>query len=218
MAQEINLKELERKAWRSNFQDGITDIGLGMMILAFSIAPYFESIGILFPWNILIVVVPAFLVITVGKLVIARPRIGLVKFGPRRKSRQKKLLALYSLTTVALVILVILTHKGLFPGQSGSGMSGVALMGIIGLATIIFMGLLAYMLDFPRLLLIGVLIGASVVVHEVLYVTVVPDRVPANLIAYGTAGGVITLIGIVLLVRFLRSYPMPVGEGIHGDR
>lgn len=135
--QDVNLKEIERKAWRSNFQDGLTDIGLGMMILAFAAAPYLESIGIMFPWNILIVAVPAFLVITVGKLVIARPRIGLVKFGHKRQSTQKKLLVLFSFTTVALVTLVIMTDVGVFPGEPGNSMPGVTLMGIIGLVLLV---------------------------------------------------------------------------------
>ena len=212
MAQEIDLKELERKAWRSTFHDGITDIGLGMMILAFATGTWLENIGIPFPWNILILAVPALLVSTVGKLIITRPRIGLVKFGPRRKSTQRRLLAIFIVTFLVTVILVILTHIGVFPGQSGDRMSGVALMSIIGLVTITFMGVVAYMLDFPRLFLIGVLIGGSVPVHELLHVVVGAPRALANLIAYGTAGGVIMLTGLVLLMRFLRAYPLLATE------
>lgn len=203
--QDVNLKRLERKAWRSTFQDGILDIGLGMMVLAFAFAPSLSTIGIPRPWNILILAVPAFLVSTMGKRLITIPRMGQVKFGPKRKSTQRQLLVIFIVAFLATVILVILTIRGVFLGQSVNGMSGVALMSIIGLVTITFMGVVAYMKGFPRLFLIGVLIGCSVPAAELLYGVVGAPL--DNLIAYGTAGGIVMLTGLVLLVRFLRAYP-----------
>ena len=38
MAPEIDLKALERKAWRSNFQDGLTEIMVGLVQLG---GPYY---------------------------------------------------------------------------------------------------------------------------------------------------------------------------------
>jgi len=37
MTQEINLKEIEKKAWTSTFEVGITDIGIGLILLVSAI-------------------------------------------------------------------------------------------------------------------------------------------------------------------------------------
>ncbi len=37
MTQTINLKELEKNAWTSTFQDGIVDIGLGLILVVTTI-------------------------------------------------------------------------------------------------------------------------------------------------------------------------------------
>ncbi len=210
--QDDSLKQLERKAWRANFQDGLQEIGLGLMILAFAMAFYFEGVGILFPWNILLFLTPALLIPTVGKFFITRPRIGLVKYGPTRQSIQKKLLVVFIFSTLVLIILVIMTHIGVFPGESVSNLPGISFMGIVGLAVVVFMGFIAYMLDFPRLFFIGIVIGSSVIVHEALYIYTGLSRTPANLISYGTAGGIILVTGVVLLLQFLRKYPLPKME------
>ena len=39
MTQNINLKALEKKAWRSVFQDGLWDIFLGLLLMAFGLRP-----------------------------------------------------------------------------------------------------------------------------------------------------------------------------------
>ena len=39
MSQEVDLKEAERKVFRSTFQDGLVEIMLGSVVLMFAIAP-----------------------------------------------------------------------------------------------------------------------------------------------------------------------------------
>ena len=46
MAEEIDLKELEKKVYRSTFQDGIWDIFVGMIFLAFSFIPITGQLGL----------------------------------------------------------------------------------------------------------------------------------------------------------------------------
>jgi len=50
MSQTINLKELERKAWRSVFQDGLWDIFLGLLLLAMAIGALLSDIGVPEAW------------------------------------------------------------------------------------------------------------------------------------------------------------------------
>jgi len=91
MTPDINLKDLEKKAWMSTHEDGFIDIIIGMLLVNFAVMPFIdELIG---RWYILIMVpIPvlfASLLIYFGKRNITAPRIGFAKFGPERKAAQK---------------------------------------------------------------------------------------------------------------------------------
>ena len=43
MTQNINLKELEKKAWTSTFQDGIIDMGIGLILVVTTICQTFDD-------------------------------------------------------------------------------------------------------------------------------------------------------------------------------
>jgi len=43
MTQNINLKELEKKAWASTFEDGIMDIGIGLILVVTTICQTFDA-------------------------------------------------------------------------------------------------------------------------------------------------------------------------------
>ena len=80
MTQEFNLKELEKKAWTSTFEDGITDIGIGLLLLMSTICQIFnESSPYLYP----LFIVPALFII-VAKKYITAPGLGFVKFSKER--------------------------------------------------------------------------------------------------------------------------------------
>ena len=96
MSEQIDLKGLEKRAWRSAFQDGIWDIYLGLLFLGLAIAPFGDAFGlpadlggmiIILCWNSMTV-----LFLILGKKFITIPRIGFVKFGAKRKKMKKRLL------------------------------------------------------------------------------------------------------------------------------
>lgn len=62
MSQNINLKELERKAWTSYFQDGLWDMYLGLQLLAWGLAPLLEEIVPLSDWWVAVLAAPLMLV------------------------------------------------------------------------------------------------------------------------------------------------------------
>ncbi|MFC1694489.1 hypothetical protein ACFL1R_13420 [Candidatus Latescibacterota bacterium] len=91
MTSDINLKELEKKAWMSTYEDGFVDIIIGMLLVNFAVALLIdELIG---RWYILIMVpIPvlfALLLNYFGKRNITAPRIGVAKFGAERKAAKK---------------------------------------------------------------------------------------------------------------------------------
>ena len=76
MTQKINLKEIEKKVWTSTFEDGITDIGIGLVLLVLTFCQMFDDARFyLYP----LFIIPALFII-VAKKYITVPRMGLVKF------------------------------------------------------------------------------------------------------------------------------------------
>ena len=96
MAENVDLKSLERKAYRSIFEDGVWDLFIGLIILSLGFSTFLSSIlnlnelwFAIIPTLILNII--AFLIFFLGKKFITIPRLGIVKFGQKRKSKQQKL-------------------------------------------------------------------------------------------------------------------------------
>ena len=88
----MDLKMLERNAWRSYHQDGLWDIYLGLLLwdlalLLNSSIEWIESDLVRY-LAYLVLIGGAFLIFWAGKRFITAPRLGRVKFGPARKRRQ----------------------------------------------------------------------------------------------------------------------------------
>ncbi|PXF61074.1 MAG: hypothetical protein C4B59_05805 [Candidatus Methanogaster sp.] len=88
MTRAIDLKELEKKAWTSIFEDGIADIGLGLLLTVATICQIFNESS-LYLYSLFIV--PALFII-IAKRYITAPRMGVVKFS---RERTRKRLGLY---------------------------------------------------------------------------------------------------------------------------
>lgn len=213
MTEKMNLKEIEKKAYRFTYQDGIYDIMFGVLLLLFALAPIIrEFIGLGY---ILFLVIPAPLILTLGKKYITAPRIGIVKFGLKRRAARKKLVTISVILLIITFILLIMTITKTFPGTLGIILDGFAVPLIIGISTIIGMGVFAYLKDFPHLWVYGLIIGGGIPVAEVLYKTV---GTPLDgIITFGIPGILILFYGMLILSRFLRKYPLPEEEIANGN-
>ena len=196
MTQEFNLKELEKKAWTSTFEDGITDIGIGLLLLMSTICQIFnESSPYLYP----LFIVPALFII-VAKKYITAPRLGFVKFS---KERYRKSNMLYLIMTILIVFLLILTVKGLFQQLP---MTSV----IVGAIVFIIPCSIAYILNFDRMYIYAVLFTLSFAFNEI---TIANTGVIASgAYAWLISGIIVIVVGVVYLVRFLHRYPLPEKE------
>lgn len=208
MTEKMNLKEIEKKAYRFTFQDGIYDIMFGVLLVSFALAPIIrEVIGLGY---ILFLVIPAPLILVLGKKYITVPRIGIVKFGLKRRAAYKKLVTISVGLVIITFILLIMTITKNFPGTLGTMLEGYAVPLIIGISTIIGMGVFSYLKDFPHLWIYGLIIGLGIIVAEVLYKTV---GTPLDgIIAFGIPGILVLFYGVVILSRFLLKYPLPEEE------
>lgn len=188
MSQDINLKEIQRKAWTSYFQDGLWDIFFGLLMLTMGIRALTDNVWFTF------VIGAAVLVALLGKKLITIPRVGRVKFGPARKVKQKKLMAVVGISVVATLVLLLLALSGLDLLTTGVRAA------IQGVGFALLFGLMAYFMDFGRLYAYGLLFAIGMVLWELL-------GDPIGPIAFCVSGSVALLIGLVMLVRFLREYP-----------
>ena len=91
MSQNLDLKALERKAFRSVHQDGLWDIYLGGMLLALSLFFSIPENGegeLNYTLLALLGVAIVFAVFQLGKKYVTVPRMGQVRFGPERQKRK----------------------------------------------------------------------------------------------------------------------------------
>jgi len=205
MSQDVNMKQIERRAYTSCFEDGLWDIAIGLFAAAWAVAPLLSDLGLSDIWSG-VIFLPFFalgyVVLWAGKRFATRPRMGLVRFGPKRKARLTKILAMATaLLTVGLVVGVVASMSSTPSGWVyPAAFSAVLLVGFsVG----------AYFLDFPRLYLYGALLALCLPVGEILfrYAGAAHHGWPAT---FGVSAAVMLLIGVTLFARFVRKYPRPV--------
>jgi len=208
MSQQMSLKEAERKAFRSTYQDGLTDILWGLyLLLGNSSAIILANLGV----EGLKKYIPMFTFLVVGgagfwaaKKYITTPRIGLVKFGPKRRKKMNRMRIVLAIAVVATFVLLLLTILGLF-NPAGWEWPGWTVDVGFGVFVIFVCSYIAYTTDYPRLYLYGWLMGlsipASVLLEEYAGITFP--------IAWVISGSIILVIGIITFIRFLRDYPLP---------
>jgi len=191
-----SLKEIERRAYRSTFADGIYDILFGLIFLTFAVIAVLEAysvsrfigysllfIPLIFPW--------------LGKRYITIPRMGAVEFGEKRKKRRLVALAaavFVLILTVPLVIMIVLQ------GQADTlGWKFIAIL----VAPLVVLAV--YTTEFPRLYVYVALLFFGVVEAEFLLGQI---GSPLNaVLSFGFPGLIITAIGLVLLIKFIKTHP-----------
>jgi len=209
MSTELNLKEIERKAFRSTYQDGLWDMNLGLIVVFMSIFIYRPASGYS-PWNIILsslLIALANGIFWAGKKFITLPRMGQVRFGAMRKRKGRTLAIILGAFILLQVGLVGMTALGWVNPAVGEKLNGflperdstlpvVAAIGslMVGISMI----MIAYFSDFPRGYYIAIMMAMAVFLMIYLNQPVYPVII----------GGLIILPGLVLFVRFLKTYPL----------
>ena len=222
MSQNINLKALERKAWTSYFQDGLWDIFLGLLLVSSAVNTWLSDTGVPSSTRIptyMAIMVLGGLVVWAGKRFITVPRIGRVKFGPARKVRMNKLRVVLFIS-VLVIWALFLAGLGIKndwlqrPEWWLIGRTSIA-AAIVTLNFLVVFSLMAYFMEFKRLYLYGVLFALQEVVgvgwREFAGVDI------GFFIGSAVSAVIVLLIGTVVLVRFLREYPLPADEASDGN-
>ncbi|MAT44645.1 MAG: hypothetical protein CL609_20110 [Anaerolineaceae bacterium] len=185
----IDLKEIQRKITTSYFEDGIWDLAIGLIFLSF---------GLLLQYDLPVFVgVAAALIVTLAPLLkraITLPRYGQFQLLQREKRRFSMLFLLTSLLGLAFFFFIFSSLNESSLGKMIQENS-LIFLGIVWGAVMIFVG---YWLSFQRLYIYAFLIAIPFITAE----WIMPF--PIKMII---AGGIITLIGFAVLVRFIQHYP-----------
>jgi len=201
MVSDINLKEIQRKVYMTFFQDGLWDIFLGLFIVGWGLSILTESaylpgvsfLGIYFAiWGI--------------KKWLTYPRIGYVRFSSTSRRR---------ITARFVILLTVVLLLGVMAGVLWG--IGTRPQWLVDYFPLIFNGMLAAIVCFAaywarvnRFYLHAALIFLGAVFHLWLGI-----RWEFGFIG---AGSIIVLIGLGLLIGFLRKYPKMVEEVPSEDR
>jgi hypothetical protein len=207
-----NLREIEKKTYMSYHQDGLLDIFVGVYILLFGLGILLLTMTDFSTWFVIPAIFPAIMIpiwISAKKR-ITMPRIGYVKFGVRGAN---KLMAIFLGLMVAGLGAFMVFGLGASMGE------GWALtlrdffisnsMIIIGIAVATISSLFAYTMGLKRLYGYGLL---TLVLFFTGYFIVIPFEY-----FLVTIGLVIIISGFVLLMRFIRKYPLPQGDKINAQ-
>ena len=206
MSETIDLKELEKKAWKSTLEDGIFEIYFGILHLSLALGIVLDKI---LPESLSAIITLSFIGLgfiffLIAKKYISQPRIGKVKFARPRIMRYVKTIALLTVNFIVILIIYLIRFSLRIP---------MYLYGlIVGLLFFTLpLSFVAYLLQFNRLYVIAILTGLSFFLDEIFALLKIPGPFD-SLLAFGIISIIIISIGIVVFIQFLQKYPLPKEE------
>jgi hypothetical protein len=194
MSQSLDLKAMERKAWKSYYQDGMWDIFMGLMMIAMGVDLLTQEGPAFYALMGVTALSPFFI-----KRFITMPRLGYVKFGPMRRTRNKLVMAVIAFS-------ILIGIGGFVAYTIGAEPPSGVFPAIAVFVIFAVFALMAYLLEFPRLygyaMAFSLSIGLAITIE---------DFVP--MVLFLTFGGIGLVIGLVMMARFVRRYPVIRTEG-----
>ncbi len=200
MVEDISLKEIQRKVYMSFFQDGLWDILLGLFMLGWGLAiltdlaflPGVTFIGLYFAvWGV--------------KKRLTYPRIGYARFSA---TSRRRITAKFVIGGVAVLLVGVMVAVLWGIGARPQWLADYFPLIFNGMLAAIVC-FIAYWARVNRFYLYAALVFLGAVFHLWLGV-----RWEFGFIG---AGGIIVLIGLVILITFLRKYPKMVEEAQNGE-
>lgn len=198
---QLDLKELEQKAFRSFYQDGIWDIFFGLMMLAMYTFTLFNNLEnkALRVLGMLFIEIFALFFLIYGKKLITAPRLGNVKFGEKRKRR---LLYIFGVNLFSVIVLAVLAWvQNAYPDLLSISNSEIIHSVGMGVWIAFITSIMAYFLDFNRLYIYSLIYGST-------FALVLLLDIPLLFLG---AALLILVPGVVIFARFL-STTKPVTE------
>jgi hypothetical protein len=221
MSEPIKPGDFQRRIIRLvNYEDGLWDITLGLIFMALGVFPLTRqllgpSLNFIFYLLYLAIIV---VIQQYARRIISTPRIGVVR-NLRSKARMIVMVVLIGLVllTLALVITTFISNNA--QQQPNEAVvtqreTDYRVDVIAGLAVIGVFSLMGFAFGIRRLHLYGVLIGVGNLASTIFrYEYGFPFNLPLVI-----AAGMIIFMGAILLLRFLRKYPIPNNGTTNANR
>jgi hypothetical protein len=217
MMNELSLRTIESRSWKTRQQDGLFDMYFGGLMLAISLSALVEALGAPDLFRLVALVVLQFSVaggFGLAKRRYATPRVGAVKFGAGRVRRSRVMRVALGLCVLVTAALVVWTAFG--PSPLNLRLGRYALPTVVTLVVGIPLTAIAILLEFKRVLLHAALFAAATFAlaasgHS--FMAPIPGA-----IAFGASGSISVVIGAVIFARFVRRIPrdrleVPSDEG-----
>jgi len=209
MNTQLDLNEIEKRAFRATHQDGLMDINLAFIVTGTGLM--FSGLGRdEFPISRLILatvgILLGSLIFWVGKKYITVPRIGQARFGPARQQKGRRLVAILAVVVMLQVVMVLLPVLAWASPSFGATLNrwlpaGHAESLLVAGVAVLFAGpgmlVMFYFTDFLRgyyitgVFSLGIFLAIWLAQPYYLFL----------------AAALIGLPGLVLFVRFLRRHP-----------
>lgn len=215
MESSINLKKLEQKSFAAAFQDGLWDLFLGIMALLMAFSAWTnimntETLTIrLLSYGILALDVIGFIVI---KWRIITPRAGQVRYNaPRMKKMRVMTVILAAVVNLTFLVSLLSGWTGLIdiPMDIPNGSL------FVGFLILVVFCLLGFTMSFYRLIFYGLLMGLAEPLSQ--YLEIHHQMEMASFWAWCIPGLIMTVIGLYLFIRFMRTNPLPEKRPQQGD-
>ncbi len=200
MSHLVDLAAIERKAFSSQFQDGLNDIQLGLLLLgvwalrlvSFSrdSDSFFEVMPIFILYWIVVGAIP-----WLGRRWVTSRRMGTMKPGPERRAKFRKAGWILALIVAIQAFLILLQTMGIVHLELGR----IVMASAVGLIVFAPIALIAHRNDFFRGYLTALMVGVTVTL-----ILMFDSGIPLLV-----SGAVITLMGIVIFIRFMIQHPLP---------
>jgi hypothetical protein len=199
MSSKNEFMQLQRRTYSSYHQDGLIDILIGWMMIGFGLNIAFDNSAFLFfSWMPIFLYLPFKNRITV-------PRVGNVKFSAPNTKLYIVVVALLLVFMLGIIYLLI-AGPGVFTSQLSAWLRGNYLLLLGGLIALLFLGG-GLMTGITRLyayagLTIIIFMGGNLLsIQPLVFVLIM--------------GLLVEVVGIVMLIRFLRKYTLTSGESTY---
>jgi hypothetical protein len=201
VANQLNLKDIERKVYLSYHQDGLLELFIGLWFLIFCFGIAHDAISYL-GGTVPPIGVALFVIV---KKVITVPRIGLVNFSQTRKIRIKKekvFFAIFFAVTVTISAIVYFIVSGI--SSNVQELIIKFIMAPMGLLIAISLCFVAFWKQLLRFYFFCFVILASVFIGPLFEI--------APPTYFAIPGVVLILSGSIMLSIFLNKFPKPAKE------
>jgi len=211
MMKAFDLKHMERRSWRLLQKDGLTDALFGTIFLSAAVVGVLDHVQVADGLRIAALAAIQFGGV-IGMILLRKryvtPRLGRVKFAPQRVRRTNALRVFLGICVGMTVLLVVLTTLSGRLGFTLFGdLSSLGVWLVISAVILVPIGALAYVLEYPRLLLYGTFLSVAEFLHVVVDL---PERLPfAATYIHSLISLIAFTVGISISLRFIRLTPKP---------